>query len=138
MLNVCSLVLKSVLFFFFKQKTAYEMRISDWSSDVCSSDLWFAFEERLDYLAASLFRFIPQTERQELLQGMYERALAGDVVDLTYHSSPSAFSFEQVAAEQSRQTTRWAGPLPFPFPPHRLLCHNTTAQRRVRHGRFSP
>src|SRR3546814_17767351 len=29
------------LFFFFKQKTAYEMRISDWSSDVCSSDLGF-------------------------------------------------------------------------------------------------
>src|SRR3546814_943360 len=29
-----------LLFFFFKQKTAYEMRISDWSSDVCSSDLW--------------------------------------------------------------------------------------------------
>src|SRR3546814_6801728 len=28
-----------VLFFVFKQKTAYEMRISDWSSDVCSSDL---------------------------------------------------------------------------------------------------
>src|SRR3546814_2991235 len=33
----CSCVL--FLFFFFKQKTAYEMRISDWSSDVCSSDL---------------------------------------------------------------------------------------------------
>src|SRR3546814_1373078 len=31
-----------VLFFFFKQKTAYEMRISDWSSDVCSSDLFGA------------------------------------------------------------------------------------------------
>src|SRR3546814_2687686 len=29
----------SCVFFFFKQKTAYEMRISDWSSDVCSSDL---------------------------------------------------------------------------------------------------
>src|SRR3546814_115550 len=28
------------IFFFFKQKTAYEMRISDWSSDVCSSDLF--------------------------------------------------------------------------------------------------
>src|SRR3546814_19921869 len=28
-----------VVFFFFKQNTAYEMRISDWSSDVCSSDL---------------------------------------------------------------------------------------------------
>src|SRR3546814_4819678 len=34
------LVIDSVcVFFFFKQKTAYEMRISDWSSDVCSSDL---------------------------------------------------------------------------------------------------
>src|SRR3546814_7011929 len=29
----------AVIFYFFKQKTAYEMRISDWSSDVCSSDL---------------------------------------------------------------------------------------------------
>src|SRR3546814_7729554 len=29
----------SCMFFFFKQKTAYELRISDWSSDVCSSDL---------------------------------------------------------------------------------------------------
>src|SRR3546814_5334707 len=29
----------SLLFFFFKQKTAYDLRISDWSSDVCSSDL---------------------------------------------------------------------------------------------------
>src|SRR3546814_19691341 len=35
LLCVCSVV----FFFFFKQKTAYEMRISDWSSDVCSSDL---------------------------------------------------------------------------------------------------
>src|SRR3546814_15968332 len=39
-------------FFFFKQKTAYEMRISDWSSDVCSSDLngalffWFFIHPR--------------------------------------------------------------------------------------------
>src|SRR3546814_2828713 len=32
-------VIGSRYFFFFKQKTAYEMRISDWSSDVCSSDL---------------------------------------------------------------------------------------------------
>src|SRR3546814_1094306 len=33
-----------IVFFFFKQKTAYELRISDWSSDVCSSDLgcWLA------------------------------------------------------------------------------------------------
>src|SRR3546814_20961129 len=35
-----------VFFFFFKQKTAYEMRISDWSSDVCSSDLMAEHEAR--------------------------------------------------------------------------------------------
>src|SRR3546814_3054112 len=34
-------IFRSAFFFFFKQKTAYEMRISDWSSDVCSSDLRF-------------------------------------------------------------------------------------------------
>src|SRR3546814_3493088 len=33
------MILLFISFFFFKQKTAYEMRISDWSSDVCSSDL---------------------------------------------------------------------------------------------------
>src|SRR3546814_388924 len=37
--DVLSSVLIVYLFFFFKQKTAYEVRISDWSSDVCSSDL---------------------------------------------------------------------------------------------------
>src|SRR3546814_652087 len=48
--SICSLFV-SFLFFFFKQKTAYEMRISDWSSDVCSSDLsarvrWPSFPSR--------------------------------------------------------------------------------------------
>src|SRR3546814_3255407 len=36
-LVICECIV--MYFFFFKQKTAYEMRISDWSSDVCSSDL---------------------------------------------------------------------------------------------------
>src|SRR3546814_6115667 len=39
------------MFFVFKQKTAYEMRISDWSSDVCSSDLAHSFEEQLALVA---------------------------------------------------------------------------------------
>src|SRR3546814_9297860 len=37
-----SIVRHLYIFFFFKQKTAYDMRISDWSSDVCSSDLSIA------------------------------------------------------------------------------------------------
>src|SRR3546814_8441743 len=74
-LDVCMFV------FFFKQKTAYEMRISVWSSDVCSSDLQTAFYQRyrklLDaclrhrwlvigvtvlafVLSIALFRFVPQ------------------------------------------------------------------------------
>src|SRR3546814_14041316 len=36
----CMIIYCSAVFFFFKQKTAYELRISDWSSDVCSSDLF--------------------------------------------------------------------------------------------------
>src|SRR3546814_5712897 len=39
-------------FFFFKQKTAYEMRISDWSSDVCSSDLDLDYHVRYSALPA--------------------------------------------------------------------------------------
>src|SRR3546814_1039565 len=44
-----------MLFFFFKQKTAYDMRISDWSSDVCSSDLngaWFLAEPFIEQCLA--------------------------------------------------------------------------------------
>src|SRR3546814_6889420 len=44
------------VFFFFKQKTAYEMRISDWSSDVCSSDL------RVDLPCEYLRVFSPSAE----------------------------------------------------------------------------
>src|SRR3546814_17267508 len=48
-------------FFFFKQKTAYEMRISDWSSDVCSSDLGVKTAEYLLDLRAifGMFKIDP-------------------------------------------------------------------------------
>src|SRR3546814_10128064 len=46
--------------FFFKQKTAYEMRISDWSSDVCSSDLAGAVDRKGDLLLRP--RFAPRNE----------------------------------------------------------------------------
>src|SRR3546814_2334017 len=42
-LDYCCIIL---FVFFFKQKTAYEMRISDWSSDVCSSDLCRCSQDR--------------------------------------------------------------------------------------------
>src|SRR3546814_6021090 len=46
------LIYHSYYFFFFKQKTAYDMRISDWSSDVCSSDLPHPEETRMRTLPA--------------------------------------------------------------------------------------
>src|SRR3546814_18047421 len=53
----------NTLFFFFKQKTAYEMRISDWSSDVCSSDL---FENA--FAAFAVYAFLtPRARRDEVL-----------------------------------------------------------------------
>src|SRR3546814_4377311 len=42
--------------FFFKQKPAYVLRISDWSSDVCSSDLWQRHQLALDHLIAERYR----------------------------------------------------------------------------------
>src|SRR3546814_1200009 len=58
-----------VLVFFFKQKTAYELRISDWSSDVCSSDLIEYHEDRkpkrLDELA-ELDRELQRVEEEVL------------------------------------------------------------------------
>src|SRR3546814_5412068 len=47
-----------VFFFFFKQKTAYELRISDWSSDVCSSDLRKVVQQSAQQLdeARALYR----------------------------------------------------------------------------------
>src|SRR3546814_13223920 len=52
-------------FFFFKQKTAYEMRISDWSSDVCSSDLAVAHR-----IAMGCHGQMPPAPRR---RGLYER-----------------------------------------------------------------
>src|SRR3546814_3312142 len=49
----CVIVVSDFIFFF-KQKTAYEMRISDWSSDVCSSDLAAVHEGAADARATVL------------------------------------------------------------------------------------
>src|SRR3546814_16935782 len=51
-----------LVFFFFKQKTAYEMRISDWSSDVCSSDLRTDQVPETYPRLASLIGFVPMDE----------------------------------------------------------------------------
>src|SRR3546814_1447624 len=61
-------------FFFFKQKTAYEMRISDWSSDVCSSDLGLLRQLGCQRLALALGLALHLVLR--LLQRLVRRGLS--------------------------------------------------------------
>src|SRR3546814_17646150 len=64
-------------FFFFKQKTAYEMRISDWSSDVCSSDL-------IDILAIEgLLDIIGDPTREPLKLGGHQCAYTAGLAAFT-------------------------------------------------------
>src|SRR3546814_5974062 len=51
-ISILIILLLFFLIFFFKQKTAYEMRISDWSSDVCSSDLHWQAAAKLTQQSA--------------------------------------------------------------------------------------
>src|SRR3546814_11297432 len=69
------------IFFFFKQKTAYEMRISDWSSDVCSSDLLNVSPDVLRVIASqarvgTLHLYVPSPSRD--YWGDLQRVRGGD------------------------------------------------------------
>src|SRR3546814_727912 len=89
------------IFFFFKQKTAYEMRISDWSSDVCSSDLLpcsigtaiavpcFAVAPTANLAAAGYFLFILSNSfgyvsMSATFQDMVPPALRGRITSFWY------------------------------------------------------
>src|SRR3546814_732560 len=72
-----------LFFFFFKQKTAYEMRISDWSSDVCSSDLASSSSARrafLDCLLPMRRRAVGRVPLVHVLQAAPVAALVGHTV----------------------------------------------------------
>src|SRR3546814_3001870 len=71
--------------FFFKQKTAYEMRISDWSSDVCSSDLVAALRARIggveeDAVALIDDRALGRAALQRHAAGEVDAVRPGDVI----------------------------------------------------------
>src|SRR3546814_6346833 len=61
-------------FFFFKQKTAYEMRISDWSSDVCSSDLRVGGRDAVDLDRIEFVEplALKQRQRRDVVEGIAE------------------------------------------------------------------
>src|SRR3546814_3495861 len=84
-------------FFFFKQKTAYEMRISDWSSDVCSSDLL-------------LTGYVPQTgSRRMLITALLLAAMAPSPA-ATVATTRAASSEERRVGKECVSTcrSRWS------------------------------
>src|SRR3546814_12772489 len=108
-------------FFFFKQKTAYEMRISDWSSDVCSSDLHrrgakgIGFDDvgaRPQVLAMDIEHDVGANQRQKLVValdvlGMVGKTRAAKIrlgqFALLDHGAHSSIQDQYVFAEQGRK-----------------------------------
>src|SRR3546814_5483026 len=87
----------SVVFVFFMQKTAYEMRISDWSSDVCSSDL-AAEQVRLARTRIALHQ---EPRRQQFFKIKHRRLAARHPhVNVDLHAALSFPLFESVVAGQ--------------------------------------
>src|SRR3546814_3931237 len=103
------------VFFFFKQKTAYEMRISDWSSDVCSSDLVLNQFTLGDSSALGDTKFTLKeggTARgvmAEMFRGMFEQATNTDLSAVSdselldcfsYTVFPNIFLFPGIRSEE--------------------------------------
>src|SRR3546814_12114552 len=106
--------------FFFKQKTAYEMRISDWSSDVCSSDLRQAKQRDGDYskgLGDGGFADERDADLHERGKRQAERAAPAGrkAVHRTAEEKPEARSAEN---DTQRGTQPATHPPPGPGPPH--------------------
>src|SRR3546814_11201715 len=93
-----------LFFFFFKQKTAYEMRISDWSSDVCSSDLEVPVHL---FVAEAVDRVRPAAEQQQIAidveQPGRHLVVVGDrrqPVSATYNLLANALKYSRAGANE--------------------------------------
>src|SRR3546814_19010743 len=98
--------------FFFKQKTAYEMRISDWSSDVCSSDLIDTVTgEKSHVTADGAFVAIGHKPATELFEGVLPLDEGSVVVEngTTRQGIPGVFAAGAVSDQIYRQAVTAAG-----------------------------
>src|SRR3546814_3698920 len=88
---ICYVSFDVCFFFFFKQKTAYEMRISDWSSDVCSSDLQDLEAIVTHDIAADTIDLLPEHPWLGSEMTLHQRArrwIEEDEFALRRHASP--------------------------------------------------
>src|SRR3546814_9938281 len=110
---MCKLLF-SIYIFFFKQKTAYEMRISDWSSDVCSSDLKVleevravAFAQRLEAAQVADRRVQPDVQELARVAGDLEAEVGRVARDVP--GAQAAFAVQpllQLGLDPDRKRTR--------------------------------
>src|SRR3546814_6189194 len=117
-----------IWFFFFKQKTAYEMRISDWSSDVCSSDLRVALER-----AVAIGEFaLAGSEPPDLRGGAFEHF---DRVDALAHlHAVGADVLDRRGADGAGDQ----GEVFQPAQPQRQRVHDEAVPRQARAGAPQP
>src|SRR3546814_1596356 len=96
---------RCTFFFFFKQKTAYEMRISDWSSDVCSSDLMPA-----EVLATLYERFGARLLEQNVRTFLQARGNVNQGIRATILNEPGMRSEERRVGKECVSTcrSRWS------------------------------
>src|SRR3546814_1517581 len=86
--------------FFFKQKTAYEMRISDWSSDVCSSDLLAIW---MGGVTTELYRVLRSHEPgSEVYAGLLELTATRPVIDVITGTSAGGLNAIGRASRRDR------------------------------------
>src|SRR3546814_20981463 len=122
------------MIFFFKQKTAYEMRISDWSSDVCSSDLWIKSITGIP--ANSVGTTLPADNSTWEASGFIQVQMASGNPDLYLPMNQPVLQVDCWAAKPNSEKPPWGkannlaelikaatyekqnwGPLPLPAPP---------------------
>src|SRR3546814_2519154 len=111
-------MLLHVCFFFFKQKTAYEMRISDWSSDVCSSDLRCAPT------------FAPHTPSQSVAADHHARAASGPRQhSLGRHHCPSSRFAALLLGRSEEHTSELQSLMRSSYD---VFCLKTTSQKSTK------
>src|SRR3546814_1034983 len=114
-----------LVFFFFKQKTAYEMRISDWSSDVCSSDLIKALDESSHTLleAAEAQQAAERGAEDALRQGEARHAQTGEALASAREARAGAVARAENQEQRRVEMGRISGErfeCPAPLLPERL------------------
>src|SRR3546814_18213555 len=121
-----------VLVFFYKQKTAYEMRISDWSSDVCSSDL--------QNIAESLQRVTGVQISRNLGEGQFlsVRGLDPQFTNTLYNgrqlpsgSGTRAFDFQVLSANFASQVAVYKSPTADLLESRLAAAHNIQSIRLI-------